>query len=110
MDNRSLAADVLEAAGFQVTTAGNGLDGVIVAHYALPDVVVMDITMPILNGMEAARLLKASPVTRRVNVLAYTAKPDFYDGPMQRLFADVLPKPAHAQVITERVRRLAVRA
>jgi CheY-like chemotaxis protein len=104
-DSRALAADVLELAGFHVTTAANGLDGVFVAHYARPDVILMDITMPVLNGLEAARLLKASPVTRDIHVLAYTAKPDFCDGPLRELFIDVLIKPAHPDAIAQRVRR-----
>ena len=65
-DNREIAALALEASGFHATTAANGLEGVIVAHYASPLVVLMDIAMPVLGGIEAARLLKASAVTSAI--------------------------------------------
>ena len=75
-DSCAMAASVLEAFGFCAITASNGLEGVIVAHYARPIVVIMDLTMPILDGIQGARLLKTSAVTRHLNVIAYTAKPD----------------------------------
>ena len=67
-DNRELAETVLEAAGFDVITARNGLEGVVAAHCEHPAIVLMDVTMPILDGIEAARLPKASAGTRHVNV------------------------------------------
>jgi Response regulator containing a CheY-like receiver domain and an HD-GYP domain len=81
-DNRELAAAVLEAAGFHVITACNGLEGVVAARCEHPSVVLMDVTMPVLDGIEAARLIKASAGTRHMNILAHTAKPEFYEGPL----------------------------
>ena len=105
-DSRQLAGDLLEADGFHVSTAANGLEAVLSAHSRIPDAIVMDINMPVLDGIEAARLLKATPVTHGVKVIAYTAKADFYEGPLTRLFVDVLAKPASPDAITARVRRL----
>jgi CheY-like chemotaxis protein len=102
-DNRDLAATILDGYGFHVATAKNGLEAIIAAHCTVPSAILMDITMPVLNGIEAARLLKASPVTRDIQVLAYTANPGFYDGPLRQLFTQVLSKPAHPDAIAQLV-------
>lgn len=105
-DSRELAALALEGAGLDVATAANGLEGVIFAHYALPIVILMDITMPVLNGFEAARLLKASPTTHQSHVLAYTAQPESCEGPLRRFFVDVVAKPAAPDLLLRRVQRV----
>jgi CheY-like chemotaxis protein len=103
--SRDMTATILEEAGFEAMTATNGLEGVIVAHYARPSVVLMDVTMPVLDGLEAARLLRASAETRHIKVIAYTAKPDVHDPPFSRWFADILRKPAAPDVIVAVVER-----
>jgi len=107
-DNRDMAAMLLETSGFDTITAGNGLEGVIVAHYTRPAVVIMDVAMPVLDGVQATRLLKASPVTADINVIAYTAKMTLDDAPQSRLFADVLKKPASPERIVGAVQRFAM--
>ncbi len=102
---RDMTAAILEEAGFETLTAANGLDGLIVAHYARPSVVLMDVTMPVLDGLEAARLLRASAVTRDVRVIAYTAKSDVRDSPSAKRFVDILQKPAAPEVIIAAVQR-----
>ena len=106
-DNRDIAALVLEQSGYLATTASNGLEGLIVAHYVNPTVVLMDIAMPVLGGIEAARLLKVSAITRDIPVLAYTATPLNADGWLSRLFADVVRKPATPDDIVGAVARVA---
>ena len=103
---RDATAAILEGAGFDAITASNGLEGVIVAHYARPSAILMDVTMPVLDGLEAARLLHASTVTRDLPVVAYTANPEVVEGPVRRWFVDVLPKPAGAEAIVALVQRL----
>jgi len=104
-NSRDTTAAILEEAGFETMTATNGLEGVLVAHYARPAVVLMDVTMPVLNGLEAARLLSTSEVTSDLRVIAYTAKPDIHEGPMSRWFADILKKPATPDAIVASVQR-----
>jgi two-component system cell cycle response regulator DivK len=104
-DNRDMAAVVLEAFGFRTASAANGLEGLIVAHYSNPAVVLLDIAMPILGGIEAARLLKASSVTRQIPIIAYTATPLSADGWLARLFAEVLRKPVSPDAIVAAVRQ-----
>jgi CheY-like chemotaxis protein len=106
-DNREVAAATLEAFGFDAITATNGLEAVIVAHYARPSVVLMDVSMPVLDGLEATRLLKSSGVTRHVNVIAYTAKPELFDATLGALFAGVLTKPVDPAIMIKTVERLA---
>ena len=108
-DNRDMAAMLLETAGFDTITAGNGLEGVIVAHYTRPAVVIMDVAMPVLDGVRATRLLKASQVTQAINVIAYTAKLSMDDdAPLDQLFVDVLTKPASPETIIGLVQRFAL--
>lgn len=107
-DNRDMAAMLLETSGFDAITAGNGLEGVIVAHYTRPAVVIMDVAMPVLDGVQATKLLKASRVTQDINVIAYTAKMNMDDAPMTRLFVDVLQKPASPETIVGLVQRFAL--
>jgi CheY-like chemotaxis protein len=67
----------------------------------------MDLTMPLLNGLEAARLIRTSPATQDLKVIAYTARPDLLDGAIAKWFADVILKPASPEIIISLVRRAA---
>jgi len=104
--NREITSAILEDAGFAVFTATNGLEGVIAAHYLRPAVILMDLTMPVLNGLEAARLIRASAATQDLKVVAYTARPDLFDGAVTKWFVDVILKPASPDAIVALVRRV----
>jgi CheY-like chemotaxis protein len=69
---RDLVALLLRDAGFLVRTAVNGLEALLTAYEMRPDVIVMDLTMPVLDGIEATRLIKATEATRQSRVIAYT--------------------------------------
>jgi CheY-like chemotaxis protein len=97
----------LELSGFHAITATNGLEALVAAHYARPDVAVLDVAMPVLNGLEAARLLKASPVTRGTRLMAYTANWSTDDSALKEAFAEVMAKPASADDFLAAVRQLA---
>ena len=56
-------------------------------------------TMPVLDGLEATRLLKATKATRDTRVIAYTGNPPLADSPVHQLFAAVLPKPSTPDVL-----------
>jgi len=109
-DNLEMVAILLENSGYEAITANNGLEALIVAHYSRPSVILMDLSMPVLNGIEAARVLKASQVTQAVNVIAYTAKPEFYEPPFTRFFVGVLKKPSSPEDILASVRRFSTEA
>jgi CheY-like chemotaxis protein len=92
-DVREMLACVLADAGFVVRTAANGLEALIAAYEMRPGVIVMDVSMPVLDGIEATRLIKAAEATRDARVIAYTGNPSFNDSPTRTLFAAVLTKP-----------------
>ena len=106
-DIRELIALVLRQAGFVVRTAANGVDALIAAHEILPAVIVMDMTMPVLDGVEATRLIKATDATRKAKVIAYTASPTLPEGPIKRLFVAVVQKPSTPDAVLEVVQRVA---
>ena len=70
---RALCAEYLELRGFRVATAGDGLGAVDLALALHPDVILMDLSMPVIDGWEATRLLKKSTRTRSIPVVVMTA-------------------------------------
>jgi two-component system, cell cycle response regulator DivK len=102
-DVRDLVALVLQRAGFVVQTAANGLEGLLTAYEMRPDVIVMDLTMPVLNGIEATRLIKAAEATRGSRVIAYTGNGSI-PPPLAQWFVAVLPKPSPPDVVLAAVR------
>jgi two-component system cell cycle response regulator DivK len=72
-DNREVAELILRDAAYAVTSASNGLQGVQLATRVQPDLILMDLALPLLNGWEATRRLKASPATEHIPVVAFTA-------------------------------------
>lgn len=103
-DIRELVADVLQSAGFIVRTAADGLEALIAAYEMRPSVIVMDVSMPVLDGLEATRLIKACAETRNARIIAYTGNPSFEDSPTTTLFAAVLSKPALPDAVLAAVR------
>jgi len=71
--NRYLARYLLEHSGFTVVTATNGAEALEQARAHKPDLILMDIQMPVMDGYEATRLLKANPALQSVPVVALTA-------------------------------------
>ena len=72
-DNVFVLKGRLERAGHAVLIAGNGEHGIEVARTERPDLVIMDLSLPVLDGWEATRRLKADPATRAIPVLALSA-------------------------------------
>ena len=71
--NRDMLSRRLERKGFEVVLAMEGESGVRLAGSEAPDLVLMDMSLPVLDGWEATRRLKASPATQRIPVIALTA-------------------------------------
>jgi len=71
-DARQMYAEGLLLQGFRVATAGNGLEAIAQAHALGPDVVLMDLSLPGLDGWEATRRIKADPRTRHIPIVALT--------------------------------------
>jgi CheY-like chemotaxis protein len=71
-DNRQMYAELLAYAGYEVAEARDGAEAIAVAHRILPDLIIMDLSLPIIDGWEATRRLKAAERTRLIPVLALT--------------------------------------
>src|SRR5581483_11526978 len=71
-DAREMYAEYLEFSGFRIVQAGNGLEAIDRALDSHPDVILMDLSLPIMDGWEATRRLKADPRTKQIPVLAVT--------------------------------------
>jgi two-component system cell cycle response regulator DivK len=106
-DSRELVSDLLHGAGFVVRTASNGLEAILAAYEMRPAVILMDVTMPVLDGLEATRLIKAIDAIRDTRVIAYTARPALNETIVNELFAAVLQKPAPLDLVLATVRRCA---
>ena len=77
--NREMLSRRLERAGHVVLAAADGAQGVRVARESVPDVVLMDMSLPVMDGWEATRQLKADQATRHIPVVALTAHAMFED-------------------------------
>jgi two-component system cell cycle response regulator DivK len=72
-DNRRIMRDVLQSAGYQTIEAVTGLDGVTTAERERPDLILMDIQLPGIDGYEATRRIKAIPELRDIPIIAVTS-------------------------------------
>jgi two-component system cell cycle response regulator DivK len=73
MDNRDILAAALTAAGFRTVLAHDGAQALAAARLRRPDLILMDMSMPVLDGYAATRQLKAEPALAAIPVLALTA-------------------------------------
>ena len=71
--NRDMLTRRLERKGFEVVIAVDGQAGVDMATTANPDLVLMDLSLPVMDGWEATRHIKADPATQSIPVIALTA-------------------------------------
>ena len=72
-DNIYMLTARLQRKGFEVIVARDGEEGLATAHAAAPDLILMDLSLPVLDGWEATRRLKADPATQDIHVVALTA-------------------------------------
>ena len=72
-DNRRIMRDLLTSAGYEVIEAVTGEDGVTAAETHRPDLILMDIELPVLDGYEATRLIKAIPALRQTPIIVVTS-------------------------------------
>jgi two-component system, cell cycle response regulator DivK len=71
--NRDMLSRRLERRGYQVIIAVDGEEGSRLAHLEKPDLILMDMSLPVLDGWEVTRQLKAAPQTRSIPIIALTA-------------------------------------
>ena len=71
--NRDMLSRRLEKRGYTMTIAADGGTGVELAKSDLPDLILMDMSLPVLDGWEATKRVKADPVTAAIPIIALTA-------------------------------------
>ena len=79
IDQRTLYAAILNGAGYRVFQAGDGAEAVAVAQRELPDLVLMDVTMPGTSGWNAVRTLKEHPTTHHIPIIVVTGLANSWD-------------------------------
>jgi len=94
-NNRNLLKDILIFHGYEVSVAADGHEGISLARELLPDLTLMDIQMPGLDGLTAVQILKGDPATSGLKVIALTsfAMQGDRDTFMAAGFDDYLAKP-----------------
>ncbi|MET0151517.1 MAG: response regulator [Candidatus Binatia bacterium] len=73
-DSVRIIEAILRSAGFEVSVAGDGKQGIEMAEATAPELIILDIMMPVMDGVEALQKLRASPRTSRIPVILLTAK------------------------------------
>jgi CheY-like chemotaxis protein len=103
-DSRDALRTLLDAFGFRVVEAGNGREAVERALAERPDVILMDMMMPYVDGFQATREIRAAEGMNRVPILAITAM----EGARQRVLDagcdDLVPKPLDVRAFLEQIR------
>ncbi|HWE83007.1 MAG TPA: response regulator [Gaiellaceae bacterium] len=105
--NAKLARDVLESAGLRTMTATTAADAIVLACAHRPDLVLMDLRLPDLDGFEAARRLAADERTAGVKVVALSAQPasEASGWAAEAGFAAYIEKPIDVALFPDQVRR-----
>lgn len=105
---RFFTVDVLTKAGYQVATAENGEDGITQAKASKPDLILMDVVMPGLNGYQATRTLSRDEETKHIPVIVCTSKGQETDKiwGLRQGAVDYLVKPLNPEELLQRIAAL----
>jgi CheY-like chemotaxis protein len=101
-----LLADLLAEQGFRVVGASNGIDAVDTAVKLLPEAILMDLSLPLMGGCEAARLLKSDQRTRAIPIIAITGHHNFLEMAREAGCDAFLTKPCPPERLLDEVRRV----
>jgi two-component system, cell cycle response regulator DivK len=106
--NLKLVRDVLQYKGYQTIEAGTGEDGVRLAKSRIPDLILMDIQLPGMDGITALGALRADPTTRAIPVMAVTASAMTHDRKkiMAAGFDGYQSKPIRVKELMDAIRKM----
>ena len=106
LESRLFLVQILRSTGFEVIEAKNGLEAVKLFEEHQPNLVLMDMKMPVMNGYEAIRKIRSTPQGKTVPILAVTASA--FEEDRQRILAigtnDFISKPVQADELFEKIR------
>jgi two-component system, cell cycle response regulator DivK len=106
-DNRIIYCTVLRHLGYEVIEAQDGVEAVELARTVSPDLILMDISIPRLDGWEATRILRGDPRTHAIPIIALTAHAlaDDRERASQVGFSAYLAKPIEPRMVVAEIRR-----
>ena len=102
---RHVLNDMLTKAGFEVVACDNGEDAILKAKSARPDLILMDVVMPGLNGFQATRAISRDPDTRAIPIILCTSKSQETDKiwGMRQGARDYIVKPVNREELLEKI-------
>jgi CheY-like chemotaxis protein len=106
-DNRIIYSTVLRHAGYEVVEALDGAQAIALARSLIPDLILMDISIPEVNGWDATRILRLEPATSAIPIIALTAHAlaDDRTRATEVGFTAYLAKPIEPRAVLAEVRR-----
>jgi CheY-like chemotaxis protein len=106
-DNLVIYSTILSHVGYRVLEARDGETGIRMAHTEHPDLILMDVSIPVIDGWEATRRLKADPETANIPIFALTAHALESDRERAKAVGcdGYLPKPAEPRTVLATVQR-----
>ncbi len=106
-DNRLTITAIIEEEGCEIIIAENGEQGVQMAGEKMPDLILMDIQLPVMSGIDAIKIIKKNPATRAIPIIAVTARA--MKGDRKNILAegadDYISKPINPAELQEKVRK-----
>jgi twitching motility two-component system response regulator PilH len=98
---------ILQGGGYEVISAANGEEGIEKAKSDLPNLILMDVVMPGLNGFQATRKITRDPTTKHIPVIMVTTKDQDTDREwgMRQGARDYLVKPVNSDELLDKVKR-----
>ncbi|MBS3975363.1 MAG: response regulator [Syntrophomonadaceae bacterium] len=106
--NRILLKDLLHYHGYNTLEAKDGAEGIALAKEHLPDLILLDIQMPVMDGVTALKILKESDETKNIKVIAFTSFA--MKGDQEKLFAAgadyYISKPVNTRELPKLVRQI----
>jgi two-component system, cell cycle response regulator DivK len=107
-DNRRIVRDLLQASNYQLTEVENGEDAIAAVTRERPDLILMDIQLPVMDGYEATRRMKADPSLSSIPIVAVTSSYAL-DGAQEKAraagFDDFIPKPYSPRQLLAKIRQ-----
>ena len=107
-DNRTIYVLFLKFSGFRIAEAENGVEALEKATTLLPDVIVMDLSLPVMDGFEATRRLKGDPRTKKIPIVVLTghALPEHAQAAREAGCDLVITKPCLPDQLMDALRRI----
>ncbi len=105
-DNRQILQDLLTSVGYEIIHAESGVEAVTMAATQRPDLILMDIQLPLLDGYEATRRIKSDPELRGIPIIVVTSYALSGDEPKARAAGcdDYVTKPYSPRALLAKIR------